>query len=392
MKIFIVPTWHPTEQNPHFANWILPHISASAQNGNEVIVLYVDTEAKLPNAPVDDSFLRPKYITDHHLYIPMPKKNNRFLRTRFFYGKILNEYTSKLRELYKIAEAKWGKPDLIHAHVSLPAGYGSAIIGRENDVPVVVTEHYTGFEYDAKYFWRVGYFVKEMGKIVSGFYAVSPGFAERINQTGLLKVDGSLPNPININYFKCEHKLIKSDTFNIVTTGSLGWRKGTDILLEALSLINNQINWKLTLFGNLPDEHKFKKWLNNPNFNNRILLNGCVSQSELVNTYANSDLFVVSSRVETANVSMLEALSCGIPVITTRCGAPETLINNKVGISVPSENAHALAQGVLRMANNIGNYPPEKMREFVVNNYSMEKISSLLALVYDTAIQKKKTL
>lgn len=360
------------------------------KSGHDVFILQIDIKDDLVSNASDVNDQGIILLGEKHFYCPLNFKFIKYRRNRFLYGRVLKKYSEKLIKIYQTVEKTWGTPDIIHAHVSLPAGYGASILSKKTGIPVIVTEHYSGFENDAKYWWRVGKFVKDMGKEISGFYAVSPGFAERVKQTGLVDVKGVLPNPIDINIFNCESPSRGDDTFNIVTTGSLSWTKGTDILLESLRQLIGKLNWRLTIFGSISNEKEYSKWLDDPDFSSRIRLPGVVSQSELVSAYAHSDLFVVSSRVETANVSMLEAMACGIPVVTTSCGAPETLIDDSVGIAVVPNRSDELAKGILDMSKNLANFTSENNRNFVITNYSYSKVSKMLDRVYCEALENQK--
>ena len=386
MNILIIPSWHPTPERPFWANWILPYIKALRDAGHDVFVIQVDVISD----EVSDNEKSIKYLNDNHLYVPLKIKKTRYYRTRFFYGNVLRKYTEKLFEAYRIAEKKWGRADVIHAHVSLPAGYGAAQLGEKENIPVIVSEHYSGFESDARFWWRVGGFVKEMGKKIQGFYTVSPGFAERIEKTKLIRVTGIIPNPIVTDFFSPIKTKVVSHAFEIVTTGNLGLLKGTDILFEALSILIGKVNWKLTYFGNVQKKTEFSKWLDNPEFKKRVTFSGIVSQEELVRIYSLSDLFVVSSRSETANVSMLQAMACGLPVVTTRCGGPETLIDDTVGISVPVGDSKAMSQAILKIAANQKKFTSENNRNFVLQNYSMQVIVKNMLAAYRLGINNTK--
>ena len=167
--------------------------------------------------------------------------------------------------------------------------------------------------------------------------------------------------------------------------------KGADILFEALYQLLGKLDWSLTLFGTFDQKSKFQQWFKNSEFSKRVFLPGKVSQNELATIYSNSDLYVVSSRIETANVSMLEAMACGVPVVSTICGAPETLLDDSVSITVPSENPKAMAEAILAISENIKNYKKEDLREFVVSKYSKKAVSDKMLLAYHHAISQIKS-
>ena len=385
MKIIVIPSWHPTPVKPLWCTWVLPHINALKEAGHDVFVLQVDMETPFESM---DEFI---FLNKQHIYGSFALNKHKFFRTRFFYGRVLKKYSQKLQELYKVVEKEWGKPDVIHAHVSLPAGYGAAELGKKENIPVIVTEHYSGFESDARFWWRVGSYVKEMGKKIQGFYTVSPGNAERIERTGLLKVTGVLPNPIDTKVFSPKDIKRTSKKFEMATAGGLSHRKGVDVLFDGLRLVGDKIDWHLTLFGNIDAYDIYSEWLNDPILSDRITLKGKVSQAELVAQYSISDLYIVSSRVETANVSMLEAMACGCAVLTTEIGAPETLIDDTVVISVPTEDPRAMAEAILRMSKSVENYKKEDLREFVVCNYGKKAVLDKMIEAYNKVIQLFKS-
>lgn len=385
MKILVIPAWHPTPGRKNYCSWIMPHISALREAGHDVYVLHVDL------GPAAEDLVEGCVKKERHIYYPLEVCKNRFSRTRFCYGQVLKKYCNKLFELYSLIKGEWGRPEVVHAHVSLPAGYGAASLGRKEQLPVIITEHYSGFCYDLKYWWRVGVFARQASRLVQGVYAVSPGFGKRILQTGI-KVTGVLPNPVDTNTFNCGVKPEEEggEFFRIVTTGNLGYIKGTDILFEALKLLEDKLDWRLTVFGDTDNIRDYSKWLDDPGFAGRISLPGKVSKDELASVYRKSDLFVVSSRVETANVSMLEAMSCGVPVVVSRCGAPETLIDETVGLSFANARPEELAAAILKIHQNKNAYARELLHNYVKRRYSSKAVSGAMLEAYKKAIEVKQ--
>lgn len=384
MKVFVVPSWHPTPRRPLWANWILPHIDAARAAGVEVHVLQLGLDGEPAAAGEDPWARRPRRLGEDHWYVPVPQAG-RWQRNRLFYKAFLNQYVKQFRRLLQLGIETWGRPDVLHAHVSLPGGYVAALVGSEAGLPVVVQEHYTGFESDARFWWRAGSFVREMGRRAQGFYAVSPGFARRIERTGLVRVSGVLPNPIDTELFRPAGTRRDDGCFRIVTAGNMDRRKGTDLLFEALRRLPAEIPWRLTLFGSDAGRGDYARWLSDRRFASRVSLPGKVSQKELREAYCRSDLYVVSSRIETANVSMLQAMACGVPVVSTRCGAPETLLDESVALTAAPDDAGALSQAVLQAARGRDRFDPRRVREFVVNKYSVNAVAEMIREVYRKA-------
>jgi glycosyltransferase involved in cell wall biosynthesis len=64
----------------------------------------------------------------------------------------------------------------------------------------------------------------------------------------------------------------------------------------------------------------------------------------------NLDVFALSSRTEGFSIACIEAMACGVPVVATRSGGPEQILDEHTGILVPVEDPGALAAGIERVA------------------------------------------
>lgn len=71
----------------------------------------------------------------------------------------------------------------------------------------------------------------------------------------------------------------------------------------------------------------------------------------LARYFQDADLFVLPSKQEGLGIVVLEAMAAGLPVVSTRCGGPEMLVRDgETGLLVPTDDAEAMAQAILRLA------------------------------------------
>lgn len=96
----------------------------------------------------------------------------------------------------------------------------------------------------------------------------------------------------------------------------------------------------------------------------------------------NSNAFVLFSENETQGVVLLEAISCGVPVITTKVGGVGEFVNTSNGIFVEG-TLESLVEGMQLMLEKSSAYDAQKMHESIQNIYAPEVIGKAFAKVYE---------
>jgi glycosyltransferase involved in cell wall biosynthesis len=109
--------------------------------------------------------------------------------------------------------------------------------------------------------------------------------------------------------------------------------------------------------------------------------------------YRNFDVFVSSSRSEGLSLAFLEAMATGLPVVATRSGGPQEVIDPDVcGVLVPIEDPEALADGLRRTLTDaefrvrLGH----AARERVVSAFSLEAVLRQYAGLYEKLLPKER--
>jgi len=141
---------------------------------------------------------------------------------------------------------------------------------------------------------------------------------------------------------------IKEKSF-LLTVGRLTKQKGHPYLFRAYSKIYKEIDEKLLILGTGEDEEKLKSLVNQLGIQERVLFLGF--QKNPYKFMNRASLFVLSSLWEGFPNVLLEAMACGVPVISTDCpsGPGEIITNSINGILVSSGNEKALAEAMLSL-------------------------------------------
>ncbi|PIS04805.1 MAG: hypothetical protein COT81_04630 [Candidatus Buchananbacteria bacterium CG10_big_fil_rev_8_21_14_0_10_42_9] len=185
-------------------------------------------------------------------------------------------------------------------------------------------------------------------------------------------------------------KLGLDDKLTILFVGRVNFaEKGVGILLEASTQARKKINdFQLILIGGGEDD-KMKSEIDKLSIMEIAKPIGKKSFSELVEYINAADAVVVPSIwMEAFGMITIEAMSCGVPVITSDAGAsPEININDETGFVVPKNNAEALSQAIVKMLKDkpMREKFGKQARERVLQNYTYEVlVNKFLNIVQHT--------
>ena len=141
--------------------------------------------------------------------------------------------------------------------------------------------------------------------------------------------------------------------------------KGVHYLIEAFTRVVEEISdAKLVLIGEGSDEEKIQKMMRRRKIEDNVLHIKNISDKELFTYYSLSDVFVTPTLYEGLPQVILEAMSCGLPIIATETGENTQVVENGVnGILVPPENSSELADAMIRLSDSRGGKMGEKSKE-----------------------------
>lgn len=140
--------------------------------------------------------------------------------------------------------------------------------------------------------------------------------------------------------------------FRFLTLGIVGERKGTDVLLKALSQLPSGIDWKATIAGN-GEVEKYRQFADELSIGDRVNFPGWIDEQGAKSLLAQSDAFVLPSRAENQPIAILEAMAQALPVISTKIGAiPEQVEEGVNGYLVRPGDVDELKSALVRLASD----------------------------------------
>lgn len=381
MKVLIVPSWYPTKENPLKGVFFKEQTEALNKHGVDVRIAYVH-------------FMSLKDILRNRVKIGLTQsiengiKVYRYNTYNFFpkpYGLSVRYYTYAMNKTVSAAISDGWRPQLFHVHSVLMAGFAIKALSKKYRIPYILTEHSSifGRKLFAKQHVK---FIKSALRDSSAVIAVSEGLKKDLGtfmDQNLIQV---IPNICSFGSEKNSsfHKDINKDKFTFFSLALLTQNKGMDVLIKAFyNQFKGDRNVTLRIGGDGSEHNNLKKLIDESGLEDQVILLGSLDRNEVAQEMNNCSCFVLASRYETFGVVFTEALSFGKPVIATRCGGPEGIVDNSNGLLVDVDDTDGLSKAMLNMKNNISRYDSESIIEYCRDKFGEDAVIDQIKKVYN---------
>lgn len=138
-------------------------------------------------------------------------------------------------------------------------------------------------------------------------------------------------------------------TLKIISVGRCHWVKGYDVAIDACAILaKNQVDFSYTIVAG-GDSEELLFQINQLGLCNRVEIVPALPHHQVIEYYERSDLFLLPSHAEGIANVLLEAMACGLPVISTRCGGvADVILHGQNGWLVPIRDPQAIAGQILQ--------------------------------------------
>lgn len=305
----------------------------------------------------------------------------------FELGKAPGLRLSTVAEIARIVKRE--KIDLIHTHNPSPHFYGS-LAGLVCGVPVVHTKHGRNYPRDRKKVW--------LNRISSALSKTIVAVSEDAAQVclGVEKISPSkvrtILNGVNPKVFlpKVERNLLQSmgigvSTPVIGTVARLSPEKDHITLLKACLVLKEAgERFRLVLVGDGPLRRELESFVAKENLEDIVVFTG--TRHDIPQLVAEFDVFALTSLTEGISLTLLEAMSCQIPIVATDVGGtPEIVLDGETGFLVPVGKAAAIAEKITILLRE----PVRRKdmgragRERVLGGFSCERAANQYLTLYE---------
>jgi glycosyltransferase involved in cell wall biosynthesis len=217
-----------------------------------------------------------------------------------------------------------------------------------------------------------------------------------VHFTGELEKVRVIPNGVDGSEFTPFESEAKPKPNQILYVGVINFNKGIDVLLKAMRLlVRKKPDVKLILVGGSfyrktrLQEEQLHRMAIDLGLGGHVEFAGMKSPAEVARCMGESALLVLPSRAESFGSVLVEALACGIPVVATRCGGPEDIVDEKVGVLIPKEDVNALAGAIAHVLDHRDEYDARKLRTFAIENFAWERIARRTVELYNEVFESQ---
>ena len=387
INVLFINSWYPNKVLPFNGNFVQQHAKAVSKYCN---VFCLQTQSRNQNS----SFI-------------VSKNNNEGLKEITVYYKKINSssivstYRKKQRQhkaFLKGFEAIISERiniDILHLNVIYPAGMFATFLNRKYNIPIVITEHSTSYLSisSSSFSFLEKFIIKRISKKAEIICPVSKDLENSMKRLGLKGSYRVVPNVINTNYFKFKESK-NNNKINIVHISSLKEEhknvKGIINVIGKLSKIRQDFILNIVTDGKIESIVQYAININLSDSFYSIEQNKSAEEIALI--LQRNHLFLLFSNFENLPCVIIEALACGLPVLSSDVGGINEMISKKNGVLVEQGNEKQLLYELERMINNLSFYDRESISASAIKRYSYESVGFQFFKIYKEVLNKRNNL
>lgn len=309
----------------------------------------------------------------HFISYALPTRLTKFMKNIFFHEVEMSNYPLFEYQLYSLSLTskmlevmQYEKLDLIHVHYAIPhaiSGYLAKQIYKKNndELKLVTTLHGTDITLvglEPSFLPLVKFSIEES----DGVTAVSKFLKEKtITNYNIDKDIEVIHNFIDTDVFKpiCNKQFQELTAPKgekiLVHTSNFRKVKRVPDTIKILELVKKEVPTKLVLIGDGPERSECERLTRELNLEKDVVFLGKLD--EIAPILGASDVFLMPSQSESFGLSALEAMACGIPVVSSSVGGlPELVVHNETGYIAEFGDVERMAKYTIDLLQNKKKY------------------------------------
>lgn len=385
MNVIWLVSWYPNRTQPTTGDFIERHAKATAPFVKQLTIISVVKDDAMPAGTIE---------------MQEKQEGNLILLTAYYntrqkghFGKLVSQkkYWQLQSALYKKVVKLSGKPTIVHVHVAMKAGLLAVWLKRKFNIPFVVTEHWSGyFKESQPNIHQLGWLFKKLNnsilKNTSILLPVTEHLGNKIT-TDFIKLPYQvIPNVVDTKLFYYQEK--QPDVFTFIHASYMNYPKNPEGILEACFLLKEKgYRFRLNMIGNKPAQliELSKKY---GLLDEYVFFEKEITYKEVAERMRHSSALLMFSRYESLPCVILEALCCGLPVVSSSVGGIPEVINQTNGLLVNKDDLNELTIAMQYLMDNYSSFDKLKIAEQANGLYSYDIVGKQIFSVYEKIILK----
>lgn len=379
LNILFLASWYPNELLPKNGNFIQQHARAVSGFCN-VAALHIiarNQEAKFEITTTEN-----QDVYEVIIYYKKINSSNPVAQLK----KLMRRHQAHLLG-YNTIISKFKKIDVCHLNVVFPAGNFAIYLKKKFGIPYILSENWTTL-LDSN--------PNQMSKLVKKMVTRTLNYAdylcpvsndlknalEKLSNNKKVEIIPNVVNPsvfsyrphdkgkriLHISNLKDEHKNI------------------TGILNTVKKLSNERQDFFITLAGN-GDYNYFNNYAKEIGIPEKMYsIEGSKSYDEVADLMKTHDFFLLYSNYENLPCVISEALVCGMPILTSKAGGTDEMVDDSNGFVIPAKNDEILYEKMSYLLDNLHLYDNEKIAKDALKTYSYNAVGEQFLAIYNKLI------
>lgn len=380
MYILHIPSWFPDFEKPYTGNFIEKHIGAISKMEPGITLKVV----KSGNI-------------SHRMTDLLPSEGNRvvtyFVKQRSgWIGKVWMAIFIKLYYFLgsQYIKNKYGVPKLIHLHVSLPKGIFAISLKKRWKVPLVLTEHWSIYHPENRDLLSKSS-LNQLNKIfehVDALSTVSEHLLRSIQEMFPIKKSGVISNVVDCDLFVPQTVINQKKQIIHISTLDESAKNFIGILRCIKEISKKRKDFELQVISEFrkPD---VEQYVIENELSDVVHFLGNRSEQQVADQLSHADFLILFSNYENQPCVILEAFSCGKPVIATSVGGIPEIVNEERGILVPKQDENGLQSAIIEMLDTHSNYSESSIRIYALEHFSQQKIGESFSEFYKSIVNSQ---
>ncbi len=380
-----LPSWYPSEKDLYTGDFVQRSARALAMQIPVHVVYFVKHTAY---KKIKQQETITGGLTETIIYIPAVFTGVHFLDRYISFLKLICFSKKKIKSIIKQKPA--GQPIIVEVQVAMNAGLLALWMKKKWGIPYCITEHWAGYYKQAanspdqqrtRLFW---WLTKQVFKQATFFQPVTNDLGKTINKNIASIVYSTVPNVVDTSLFYYKPKPETLSVFKFIHVSTLGYQKN---ILGILSVVENVLAQKntpvfhLRLVGHPPPE--IINMVEKSTFLKEVIsFSGMLTYQQVADEMRQANAMLMFSRYENLPCVLLEAMCCGLPVITTRVGGINEHINSQNGLLIENEDKIELEAAIKSMVTNYHHFDTAQIAEEATSKYGPTIIGTAILANY----------